>query len=138
MGLKGSKQLWYCIWNLKFARDFLNFFTQQPILNLRIVNIRNLKQVLQVLYLFLSLFMKKTIKLIKNIVQIRNSYFKIGCWIWWAGHKRDERVVKCNFEMILISAPPQIWHFKCARQDFLLRFLYSIYIRTVRSKVLYI
>ena len=32
---------------------------------------------------------------------------------------------------------PQIWHFKCARQDFLLRFLYSIYIRTLRSKVIH-
>ena len=29
----------------------------------------------------------------------------------------------------------QIWHFKCARQDFLLIFLYSLYIKRVRFKV---
>ena len=40
----------------KFARDFLKFFTQQPILNLRILNIRDLEQVLQVLYVYFYRF----------------------------------------------------------------------------------
>ena len=42
--------------NYKFARDFLNFFTQQPILNLRILNIHDFEQVLQVLYVYFYRF----------------------------------------------------------------------------------